>query len=108
MTASEKLSSRHNLGDQGPVIDDAVTELASKLVDARLSGSDSKAVTTNMFDPNHEFDLAELELDHEIAQLAAQSRSRKVSTCTDYASYLFNRRLIISNLLSKVQVTGPN
>lgn len=81
MTASEKLSSRHNLGDRGPVVDDSVTELASKLVDAKLSGSDSKTVTTNMFDPNHEFDLAELELDHDIAQLAEQNRSRKVSPC---------------------------
>ncbi|CAO3683405.1 unnamed protein product [Umbelopsis ramanniana] len=77
MTASEKLSSRHNLGDHGPVVDDSVTELASKLVDAKLSGSDSKTVTTNMFNPNHEFNLAELELDHDIAQLAEQNRSRK-------------------------------
>jgi hypothetical protein len=77
-------------------VDDSVTELASKLVDAKLSGSDSKTVTTNMFDPNHEFDLAELELDHDIAQLAEQNRSRKVSPCIQYASYLFNRRLIIS------------
>lgn len=85
------------MGDHGPIIDDSVTELASKLVDAKLSGSDSKNATTNMFDPNHEFDLAELELDHDIAQLAERNRSRKVSPCIQYAPYLFNRRLIISN-----------
>ncbi|KAI9287734.1 P-loop containing nucleoside triphosphate hydrolase protein [Umbelopsis sp. AD052] len=77
MTASEKLTSRQNMGDDKPVTDNTVTELASKLVDAKLSGSESKAVTTNMFDPNHEFDLAELELDQDIAQLAEQNRSRK-------------------------------
>ncbi|KAG2174047.1 hypothetical protein INT44_000161 [Umbelopsis vinacea] len=65
------------MGDDKPVTDNTVTELASKLVDAKLSGSESKAVTTNMFDPNHEFDLAELELDQDIAQLAEQNRSRK-------------------------------
>lgn len=66
--------------NHGPVIDDTVTALASKLVDARLGGADSKTVTTNMFDPNHELDLADLELEDDIAHFAEQNRSRKVSS----------------------------
>jgi hypothetical protein len=79
MTASKKTSSRHDMESHGPVIDETLTALASRLVDAKLGGGDSKPVATNMFDPNHELDLADLELEDDIAQLAEQNRSRKVN-----------------------------
>jgi hypothetical protein len=82
MTAPERSSENHDRGGHNPVVDEAVTALASRLVDAKLNVGDSDLPATNMFDPKHTIDLADLELDDDIAQLVDENRSRKVSNGT--------------------------
>ncbi|CAM0137059.1 unnamed protein product [Umbelopsis sp. WA50703] len=77
MTAPERSSENHDRGGHNPVVDEAVTALASRLVDAKLNVGDSDLPATNMFDPKHTIDLADLELDDDIAQLVDENRSRK-------------------------------
>lgn len=79
MTAPERSSDNCDRGGSNTVIDDAVTALASRLVDTKLNVGASDRTATNMFDPNHTIDLADLELDDDIAHLVEDNRSREVS-----------------------------
>ncbi|KAG2171784.1 hypothetical protein INT43_008164 [Umbelopsis isabellina] len=83
MTAPERSYDNCDSGGRNPVVDEAVTALASRLVDTKLNVGDSDRTATNMFNPNHTIDLAELELDDDIAQLVEDNRSRQVSNGTE-------------------------
>lgn len=83
MTAPERSSENCDRGGHNPVVDEAITALASRLVDTKLNVGDSDGTATNMFDPNHTINLADLELDDDIAHLVEDNRSREVSNGTE-------------------------